>query len=63
MLAMDIKQQIENLKDRQRRRQAALKMRLEKNLTLREIGEELGVTRERARQLIAEAIKELKGGK
>jgi len=63
MLAMDIKQQIENLKDRQRRRQAALKMRVEKNLTLREIGEELGVTRERARQLIAEAIKELKGGK
>ena len=50
------------LKEASQRRQKALKLQQE-NKSLKEIGAILGVSRERARQLIAAAIRENKGGR
>ena len=58
---MDLNQQIQGLKDAHKRRQQALKMHTEQNKSLKEIGDHFGVTRERARQMVAKAIKENAG--
>ena len=55
---MDINEQIEALKAAQKRRQQALAWYESGEKSLKEIGAALGVTRERARQLVAAAIKE-----
>ena len=55
---MDLNEQIKGLRDAAKRRKQALAMQ-QAGKTLKEIGEHFGVTRERARQLIAKAIKEM----
>lgn len=57
---MDINEQIAKLRESKRRRQQALTMR-RKGKRLQEIGDALGVTRERARQLVAKALQEETG--
>ena len=57
---MDINEQIAKLRESKRRREKALAMR-RKGKRLQEIGDELGVTRERARQLVAKALQEETG--
>lgn len=57
---MDINEQIAKLRASKRRRKQALAMR-RKGKRLQEIGDELGVTRERARQLVVKALKEETG--
>lgn len=57
---MDITTQIEALQRAKQRRLQALKMHQQKK-SLREIGEALNVSRERARQLVAAAIRDTGG--
>ena len=57
---MNINEQISKLRESKRRREKALAMR-RKGKRLQEIGDELGVTRERARQLVAKALEEEAG--
>ena len=54
---MDLNEQIAAVKEAYRRRKEALAM-FRKGVKYKEIGEKLGVTRERARQLVAKAIQE-----
>lgn len=54
---MDIEEQIKALKEAKRRRQQALNM-FRSGKTHKEIGEEFGVTRQRAKQLVDKAITE-----
>lgn len=54
---MDINEQIAALKAAKKRRQDALRM-FQAGKKYKEIGEHFGVTRERARQLVAKAIEE-----
>lgn len=55
--AMDVQTQIQALKETDRRRKLAVQMQLA-GKSLKEIGHVLGVSRERARQIIAKAQKE-----
>ena len=54
---MDLNEQIAALRKAQQRRRQALSMQ-QSGKSLKEIGAALGVSRERARQLVAAAIKE-----
>lgn len=54
---MDINEQIAALKEAKKRRQNALRM-FRAGQKYKEIGKHFGVTRERARQLVAKAIQE-----
>ena len=54
---MDLNAQIAAVKEAHRRRKQALAM-FRRGVKYKEIGEALGITRERARQLVAKAIKE-----
>jgi len=53
---MDLNEQIEALKRQEERRATALRM-FQEGKRYKEIGNVLGITRERARQLVAKAIK------
>ena len=53
---MDLNEQIEALKRQEERRAIALRM-FQEGKRYKEIGEALEITRERARQLVAKAIK------
>jgi len=53
---MDLNEQIEALKRQEERRTIALRM-FQEGKRYKEIGNVLGITRERARQLVAKAIK------
>ena len=55
--AMDINEQIASLRAAKKRRAQALAMHKQR-ISFTKIGAALGVTRERARQLVAKAIKE-----
>jgi DNA-directed RNA polymerase specialized sigma subunit len=53
---MDISEQIQEIKRQAERRAIALRM-FQEGKRYKEIGDVLGITRERARQLVAKAIK------
>ena len=54
---MDLNEQIEALKRQEERRAIAFRM-FQEGKRYKEIGDVLGITRERARQLVAKAIEE-----